>query len=141
MLKVVVENDAFFEVIKLELQNGIKEVTFKVKGTSMWPFYKDNKTVVFASLPKTLKKYDVVLAEFEGKVLLHRIIKVKGQTITLRGDATFRKEVIVIKDIIAIVTHHQTVKKKSETSKLYRLAVILWVNNPFRKILLKLRSL
>lgn len=141
MLKVVVENDAFFEVLKLELQNGIKEVTFKVKGTSMWPFYKDNKTVVFASLPKTLKKYDVVLAEFEGKVLLHRIIKVKGQTITLRGDATFRKEVVEFKDIFAKVLYHQTNKKRSENSYLYRLAVILWVNNPFRKILLKLRSL
>ncbi|MCU0105642.1 S24/S26 family peptidase [Acholeplasma vituli] len=140
MLKVVVENDAFFDVMKIELQNGIKEVMFKVKGTSMWPFYLDNKTVVYVASPKQLRKYDVVLADYDNQVLLHRIIKIEGSTYTLRGDATYRKEVVDFKDIFAKVTHHQTNKKRSEQSKWYRLTVILWVNNPFRKILLKLRS-
>lgn len=140
MLKQTIDNDTFFEVVKAEVGH-CKNMSFTVKGTSMWPFYKDAKTVVYVDSPKSLKKYDVVLADYQGKVILHRIIKIKEHTYTLRGDATVRKEVVDLKDIFAKVTHHQTKHKVSRFSKRYQLAVWLWVNQPFRKLLLRLRSL
>jgi signal peptidase I len=140
MLKTIIDNDTFFKVVKAELGSK-KNVSFTVKGTSMWPFYKDGKTIVFVVLPERLKKYDVVLANYQGKVILHRIIKIQNNTYTLRGDATYRKEVVDVKDIFAKVTIHQNQKKVSIHSKKYRLSVFLWVNNPFRTLLLRLRSL
>lgn len=140
MLKTIIDNDTFFEVVKAELGSK-KRVSFTVKGTSMWPFYKDGQTIVYVDLPEKLKKYDVVLANYQGKVILHRIIKIHHDTYTLRGDATYRKEVVDVQDIFAKVTIHQNKKKVSIHSKTYRLLVILWVNNPFRTLLLRLRSL
>jgi signal peptidase I len=140
MLKTIIDNDTFFEVVKAEL--GLKKnVSFTVKGTSMWPFYQDGKTIVYVDSPKELKKYDVVLADYQGKVILHRIIKIEHDTYTLRGDATYRKEVVDVKDIFAKVIEHQNKKKVSIHSKKYRLFVFLWVNNPFRTVLLRLRSI
>ncbi len=140
MLKTIIDNDTFFEVVKAELASQ-KNISFTVKGTSMWPFYKDGKTIVYVDLPKHLKKYDVVLADYQGKVILHRIIKIQNDTYTLRGDATYRKEVVDVTDIFAKVIAHQHKKKVSMDSKKYRLSVFLWVNNPFRKVILRLRSL
>lgn len=139
MLKVVVDNETLFEVIESELQRG-KDVSFKVKGTSMWPFYLDNKTTVTVSYPKTLKKRDVVLFHYQNQVLLHRILKIKGSTYTMRGDATFRKEVVQKDAIFGMVVKHQTQKMVMEQNKRYRLSVFLWVKNPFRTLLIRLRS-
>lgn len=140
MLKQVIDNDTFFELIKPELALG-KTASFTVKGSSMWPFYKDLKTVVTVIKPNQLKKHDVVLAHFQGKVILHRIINIEENALTLRGDATIKKEGVLLKDIFGVVLSHQTKRTIKEDHKGYRCLVYLWVKNPLRRFLLKLRSL
>lgn len=140
MLKTIIDNDTFFEVVKAELAQD-KTVSFKVKGQSMWPFYHDGQTTVLVSSANSLKKYDVVVANYQGKVILHRIIKIQGDSITLRGDATFRKEVVSRSVVFARVVEHQTKKTISSNQKRYRFKVWLWIHNPLRKLFIRLRSI
>ena len=140
MLKTIIDNDTFFEVVKSELATN-KTVSFTVKGQSMWPFYKDGKTIVTVASPKQLKKYDVVLANYQEKVILHRIIKIQKDTYILRGDATTRKEVVHLSDMFGKVLEHKNKKIIKTTSLGYRLKVWFWVNNPFRIVLLRLRRI
>lgn len=139
MLKAVIDNETFFEVVKAELKSN-KQVQFTVKGQSMWPFFHHNKTVVTIDVPLNLKKYDVVLFEYHDQVLLHRIIKMKQDTITLRGDATYRKEVVNRDAIFGKVIAHQNEKTVLALRKSYRFKVWCWVHNPFRKLCIKVRS-
>lgn len=139
MLKTIIDNDTFFDVVKSEL--GVsKTVSFTVKGQSMWPFYKDGKTIVTVESPKQLKKYDVVLATYQDKVILHRIIQIQGDTYILRGDATTRKEVVKKTDIFGRVLQHQTQKITQAPDLSHRMKVWFWVNNPLRTLLLRLRA-
>ena len=140
MLKTIIDNDTFFEVVKAELAQN-KTVSFKVKGQSMWPFYHDGQTTVLVSSATSLTKYDVVLAHYQGKVILHRIIQIQGDSITLRGDATFRKEVVSVKEVFAKVVEHQTKITTSSNQKRYRFKVWLWIHNPLRKPFIRLRSI
>ena len=138
MLKAVIDNETFFEVVKAELKSN-KQVQFTVKGQSMWPFFHHNQTVVTVEQAKHFKKYDVVLFDYQGQVLLHRIIKIQTETITLRGDSTFRKEVVPISSIFGKVIQHQNQKTTLTNNRSYRFKVWCWVHNPFRKLCIKAR--
>lgn len=119
-----------------DLLNEGKVCSFKVKGVSMWPFYKDNKTTV--TLKKdTYQKHDVVLFKYESRYVLHRIIKIKDNEVTLQGDGAILKEVINEKQIIGKVISHELTKKVSESSKIYRLKVTLFKVLPFRRFIIK----
>ncbi|MDX9808480.1 MAG: S24/S26 family peptidase [Acholeplasma sp.] len=140
MLKTIIDNDTFFDVVKAEVALN-KTIHFTVKGQSMWPFYHDGQTTVSVTSFQSLKKYDVVLANYQGKVILHRIIQIQGDSITLRGDATFRKEVVSRSEVFAKVVEHQTKITTSSNQKSYRIQVWLWVHNPLRKLFIRLRSI
>ncbi|MBR5749525.1 MAG: S24/S26 family peptidase [Prevotella sp.] len=69
------------------LQEG-RRVVLPVKGTSMHPFIisgKDSVELISPSAP--LKEYDVVWAWVEGsRYVIHRIIGIDGNQLTLMGD-------------------------------------------------------
>jgi signal peptidase I len=131
-------NDLLIEEMASLLDEGI-EVTFKVKGHSMWPFYQHDKTNV--TLKRTpVKRLDVVLARHQNRYVLHRILKVKSDYLVLRGDGAVLKETITREDIIGTVISHQTKKLILESDILYRLLVILHIYNPFRRLYLRLRK-
>jgi hypothetical protein len=70
-------------------------VTLQVKGNSMLPFIVNERdSVVLAPVEGSLKPTDVVLALVDGGVyVLHRIIRVEGEEIWLRGDGCLRRSV------------------------------------------------
>lgn len=124
-------------IIIEELEEG-KKVTFKVKGHSMWPFYKDSKTNV--TLTKaSYHKWDVVLAMYQNQYVLHRIIKVSKDGFILRGDGAIRKEFVLPNDIFGKVISYQTKQEINESSRIHRILVKLWVYNPLRRILLRFK--
>ena len=84
------------------------------------------------------QKLDVVLAIYEERLVLHRIIKINGDIYTLRGDGAYLKETVSSKDIIGYVVSHQHKKVILETNCYYRLMTILWVYNPIRKLMIKM---
>ncbi|PKK87359.1 MAG: peptidase S41, partial [Tenericutes bacterium HGW-Tenericutes-8] len=114
-------NDILIPEMAVLLKEGL-EVTFKVKGNSMWPFYLDNKTSVTLK-KESVKKHDVVLARYQDRFVLHRILKIKDNTLTLRGDGAILKEVITHDDIIGKVIAHTYKKQVLADNPYYKFKV------------------
>lgn len=81
------ENAALFQQITYQLQQGRKVVLF-VRGSSMYPFLRDNKDRVLLERPKQgdLKPGAIVLFLYNGHYYLHRMVKKSGNTYAMRGD-------------------------------------------------------
>jgi len=122
---------------KLEMQ---AQVSLRVKGGSMFPFFKDNETIVTlekANLP--LKKRDVILYSTDHGKVLHRIIRIKDDKLTTCGDALTKLETVSVSDIIAkVVRFEHNHKTTLAENAPYRFKVWIWnCFRPLRKILLK----
>lgn len=79
-------------------------VTLRLRGRSMRPFLEDNRDVALLTSPGQPKIGDPVLAEISpGQYVLHRIVAVDGETITLRGDGNIGTEQCTAADIRASV--------------------------------------
>ncbi len=78
----------FREIAGAVLREGAR-ISFRAGGSSMSPFIRDNETVIIEPLNDTLRIGDVVLFGSEGnQLILHRIVKKKGDGYVTRGDAT-----------------------------------------------------
>lgn len=134
MKQIKVENLVLLESIAELLKEG-KNVEFRVKGNSMLPFFKHDKTIVNLKKVNTYFKYDVVLAKYNDKVLLHRIIKIKKDKYILRGDGLISKEEVSLENIYGKVESFQT---NNENIKKYKIKVRIWLLlRPIRRVLLK----
>lgn len=66
--------------------------SFSPHGGSMRPTVREGDTVLFVK-PEEIRKYDVLLYRRpDGKAVLHRVIAVNGDRLTMRGDAQWRPE-------------------------------------------------
>lgn len=98
--------DDLMPLFKERLAEG-HTVRFGPKGTSMLPMIRQNiDTVVLAPLSGKLKKYDLPLYQRDGgQYVLHRIVKVTGDTYTCIGDNQYQYEPGVRHDqMIGVVT-------------------------------------
>lgn len=116
-------------------------VTFPVKGRSMLPFIIGGRESVILSKPVELRRGDVVLAWVEGgRYVVHRIIKIDAERITLMGDGNVRgTERCTKADVKAIATH--VVSERGRKRDLYnawrRAGARVWYwLRPFRRYLL-----
>lgn len=82
--------------------------TISVKGYSMRPFLEHCRDRVILAPVGELKVADAVLAEIEpGHYVLHRIIDIQGEEITLMGDGNIRGvEHCRRSDVAGVVTHY-----------------------------------
>lgn len=87
------------------------------RGISMRPLFKTHRDmVIIGRVPEELKKYDVVLYTGAGnRYTMHRIIGFAGDNLIIRGDNTYRREIVPRKNVIGILTefnrrgkHHTT---------------------------------
>ncbi len=76
-----------------------------VKGISMQPLLRDGRDELglLPCNPATLEKGDVVLFRYRGRHVLHRIIRMDGDRMTLRGDNAYAEEHCRTKDIVGKV--------------------------------------
>lgn len=140
--KVHVKNDIFIEEIRRMLhEEGRKSVTFVVRGISMRPFleHERDKVILVAPQPPTVGQ--VVLAEFHEKTYaLHRIIKIDGNTITMRGDGNILKQTETFTDDKIIGTAKAFIRKGKyigTDSRKWRYYSALWHHlRPIRRVLL-----
>lgn len=102
----IIPNDIFFAQIESELAAG-KRVSFKVKGSSMFPFLRDGKdTVQVSPVKRQPVAGDIVLFKYKGHHVLHRIIKIKGDIHVIQGDGIYAShECCGKEDIVGVVTH------------------------------------
>lgn len=138
MDKILINNNNLFKVIIDELASG-KKVSFKVKGNSMLPFFRDTKTLIELKKTNTYKKYDIILFKLENKYYVHRIIKINEDRIICMGDALISKEIINESNIIARVINYQNKKLINTNSKKYKIRVTLWMLlRPIRRLIIKI---
>ena len=127
------------EAIRL-VEDGVC-VTLPVNGHSMLPFIIGGQESVILQKPVLSKKGDVVLAWTDGcRYVVHRIIAIEGEAVTLMGDGNLSgTEHCTLKDVKAKVTH--VVGADERPHDLYcrwrRVAARLWWHlRPVRKYLL-----
>lgn len=84
---IQIPNEIFFAEVQIQLKQG-KKVRIRVRGSSMFPFLRDGDEVLLQA-PRTsdLQRGAIVVAfTDEIPVVLHRIVKVDKEKITLSGD-------------------------------------------------------
>jgi signal peptidase I len=81
-----VANVATFSVVRDILLEG-QAVKVAVKGQSMLPFFVSGATVTIRPItPSDFKLYNVVFADAGNHFVIHRIIGLEGDKVTLLGD-------------------------------------------------------
>lgn len=116
-------------------------VTFPVKGRSMLPFIFGGRESVILQKPDSLQRGQVVLAEVgPDRYVVHRIIKVTKDRITLMGDGNIRgTESCTREHVLARATHVVDDKgqRRSLDSKgqMFKARVWYWIR-PLRRIIL-----
>ena len=133
------DNKIIEEAIRL-VDEGVC-VTLPVNGNSMLPFIIGGKESVILQEPEQLEVGDVVLAWADGyRYVVHRIIHIDGDNVTLMGDGNVAvTEHCLLDDIKARVTH--VVDAKDCKHDLYnswrKLAAKVWFwLRPIRRYLL-----
>ena len=110
------DNEIIEEAIRLA-RKGVN-VTLPVNGNSMLPFIIGGKESVILHRPGLIDVGDVVLAWVDGcRYVVHRIIRIDGDNVTLMGDGNLTTEHCTLSDIKARVTH--VVDAKDRTHYLY----------------------
>lgn len=114
----ITDNKVIEEAIKL-VNDGIS-VTLPVDGQSMLPFIIGGRESVILQKPDGAKIGDVVLAWVNGGYyVVHRIIRMEGEKVTLMGDGNIKgTERCTIGNIKARVTH--VVNAKGDIHDIYR---------------------
>ena len=98
-----VDNARFFQTMKPYLCNGY-DVKMVPAGVSMLPTIHHNTDIVVLRAEDRQEKGDIVLAEIEkDHYVMHRIVKIDGETLTLKGDNNKTTEMTQRKDVVAKV--------------------------------------
>lgn len=128
------------DVVVNLLREG-KVVKIPVRGNSMRPYLVHERDFVFLQQADDLKVGDSVLAEVSpAHYVLHRIVEISGQQVTLRGDGNFAAERCDKKDVrgkaIAFLRKGRK-SQESPDSLSYRVYSWFWMNTlPIRRYLL-----
>ena len=127
------------EIVKM-IEEG-HTVTLRLRGFSMRPFLEDNRDKALLTEPLNVKTGDPVLAEIApGHFVLHRIVAIDGQKVTLRGDGNLSDEHCQLSDIRASVVGFyrkgRTKLDRTDGTK-WRVYSWLWMHlYPIRRYLL-----
>jgi len=111
--KLLLPNEVLLGEVERMLGEG-REVLMVPKGRSMLPFIRGEVDKVLLSKPKELKVGDIALAWVDDRYVMHRVIAIDGQQVTLMGDGnlqgreqTTRDQVVgVVVDIITPEGRH-----------------------------------
>mgnify|MGYP003440439534 FL=1 len=127
------------EAVRL-VQDGVS-VTFPVKGRSMLPFITGGRESVILQKSGSLQRGQVVLAQVgSDRYVVHRIIKVEPDRITLMGDGNIRgTESCTPANVLAIATHvvDENGRRRPLDTRGQLLKAQLWYGiRPLRRIIL-----
>lgn len=127
-----------------------KDFTFTPTGSSMLPMLDGvNDTVTLTSKPEKLRKYDVVFYKRrrDNGLVLHRVIKVVGNSYTMSGDSQrYFDENIPYDDILAVMkcfTHNsKVITANSFSYKIYSRYILIkkYIRIIYSKIAKKIKK-
>lgn len=96
----IISNRTLFSVVRDTLLEG-NSVRVTVKGESMLPFFRSGSTITLRPVrEEDIRKYNVVMADAGHAFVVHRIVDVKDDCITLFGDGNIRGVERVARDKI-----------------------------------------
>ena len=88
-----IENDKWFPFILEYFNQGTKTITINLKGISMRPFLESDRDKALLAPVGKVKVGDPILAEIDpGHFVLHRIVRLEGENVTLMGDGNLTYE-------------------------------------------------
>ena len=94
MDKRVVANEILLEDAAALMEEG-REVTLRPLGSSMLPFIREDVDRVVLRKKDSYAVGDIVLAHFGGRYILHRIVALDGDAVTLTDLSAENMNVIV----------------------------------------------
>lgn len=84
-----ISNRELFSIVRDTLLEG-KSVRVSVNGESMLPFFRSGSTITLRPVKKEdIRKYNVVMADAGHAFVVHRIIEVGDDMVTLLGDGNY----------------------------------------------------
>ena len=90
MKTVLIPNEVLVPEIKRLIDDG-HTITFRVRGLSMRIFLEGSRDKIILGPCNSVRIGDVVLAEtVMGYYVLHRVIRIEGNLLTLQGDGNIR---------------------------------------------------
>jgi hypothetical protein len=115
------------EVVKL-LNDG-HTVTLRLRGFSMRPFLENDRDKALLVKPSDLKVGDPVLAEISPcHYVLHRIIGIDGNVVTLRGDGNIAIETCKLEDVKgAVIGFYRKGRQKLDSTDGWKWRIYSWV--------------
>ena len=131
------QNEQFFAEVKKLLDEG-KSVRILVRGGSMLPFIRNNDAVLLIPAREgKIRRGSIVLARTdEMGYVMHRIVRIKGDCITLLGDGNVNQfEHTDPSRILAIATRYYRGRHTLATESFpMRLIAYFWyAMHPWRK--------
>lgn len=100
--RIYISNDIFFPQIIQQINEG-HTVTLNLRGYSMRPFLENERDKALLQRPDKIETGMPVLAEIsKGRYVLHRIIRIDGDKVTLLGDGNYIPEHCTLADIKAV---------------------------------------
>ncbi len=117
MDKRVLPNEVLLEEAGRLLDEG-RDVTFTPLGSSMLPFIHGGKDSVTLRKMPSAQVGDIALVRLPGRYVLHRIIALEGEKVTLMGDGNLvGTENCTTADIMGTVTAIQKGKRSVTPGK------------------------
>lgn len=94
----LINNRELFAIARDTLLEG-SSVRVSVRGESMLPFFRSGSTITLRPIREgDLRKYNVVMADAGRSFVVHRIIEVDDEYITLLGDGNYNGTERVTRD-------------------------------------------
>ena len=138
---LIIPNSILIPQIKQLIKEG-RTTTFIVRGFSMRPFLEDKRDKVILAPHQQLKKGDVVLAEIQPQMyVLHRIIHMEADQVTLQGDGNIiGTEICRLHNVIGVaIGFYRKSRPRPDmvTGWKWRIYSFIWMKlRPLRRILL-----
>ncbi len=134
------ENAKFLPEVVRMLNEG-HTVTLRLKGYSMRPFLEDGRDKALLTRVEDPKVGDPVLAEiYPGHFVLHRIIAMEDDRVTLRGDGNLANEYCQRENVVgAVVGFYRKGRAKLDRTdgRKWRAYSYVWMRlYPIRRYLL-----
>ena len=119
----------------LESLHDGKLVAIVPQGISMLPFIEGGVDQVFLLKKEKVEMGDIVLVEYKGKHILHRVYAIDGEKVVLMGDGNLEgTEAVMVEEVMGTVVEivHKGRRRKPGKAWLWRHSL------PLRRYLLKI---
>ena len=140
----VILADELLPLLRERLSQGQRVRYLPFRGVSMLPMLRQGvDSVELSPLPPRLRKYDLPVYQYpSGKVVMHRVVKVRADDYVCLGDNTYSYEYIRPEQMIGVVSAFQRKDRRIEvTDPVYRAYCRLWVlSYPLRKLFKGVKS-